>query len=111
MDKGQMKKGVLEMCILHICTGTDMYGYEIMKRVTEAFPEISESTVYAVLRRLSTDGSIESYTGTVSGGPQRKYYCITPKGREDLAAMTEMWKSTVAAVGKIGIKVSYTNNQ
>lgn len=111
MDKGQMKKGVLEMCILHICTDVDMYGYEIMKRVTEAFPEISESTVYAVLRRLSADGSTESYTGTVSGGPQRKYYCITPKGREELAAMTEMWKSTVAAVGKIGIKVSDTNNQ
>lgn len=111
MDKGQMKKGVLEMCILHICCEAEMYGYEIMKRVTEAFPEISESTVYAVLRRLSTDGSTESYTGTVSGGPQRKYYCITPKGREELAAMTEMWKSTVAAVGKIGIKVSDTNNQ
>ena len=111
MDKGQMKKGVLEMCILHICTNADMYGYEIMTRVTEAFPEISESTVYAVLRRLSADGSTESYTGTVSGGPQRKYYCITPKGREELAAMTEMWKSMVAAVGKIGIKVSDTNNQ
>ena len=103
MDRGQMKKGVLEMCILHICCEAEMYGYEIMKRVTEAFPEISESTVYAVLRRLSTDGSTESYTGTVSGGPQRKYYCITPKGREELAAMTEMWKSTVSAVEKIGI--------
>lgn len=83
-----------------------MYGYEIMKRVTEAFPDISESTVYAVLRRLNADVSTESYTGTVSGGSKRKYYRITPKGREELAAMTEMWKSTVAAVGKICIDIT-----
>lgn len=98
-----MKKGVLEMCILHICCEAEMYGYEIMKRVTEAFPDISESTVYAVLRRLNNDGSTESYSGTVSGGPKRKYYRITQKGREELAEMTELWKSTVSAVKKIGI--------
>lgn len=103
MDKGQMKKGVLELCILHICCEAEMYGYEIMKRVTEAFPDISESTVYAVLRRLNSDGSTECYSGTVSGGPKRKYYRITPKGREELAEMTELWKSTVSAVEKIGI--------
>ena len=105
MDKGQMKKGVLEMCILHICNENDMYGYEIMKRVTDAFPEINESTIYAVLRRLNADGSTESYTGTVSGGPQRKYYRITDSGRKQLAEMTEMWKSTVNAVCKIGINL------
>lgn len=104
MDKGQMKKGVLEMCILHICNEKDMYGYEIMKRVTEAFPEINESTVYAILRRLNAEGSTESYTGTASGGPQRKYYRMTDTGRKQLAEMTEMWKSTVNAVAMIGIK-------
>ena len=104
MDKGQMKKGVLEMCILHICNENDMYGYEIMKRVTDSFPEINESTIYAVLRRLNSDGSTESYMGTVSGGPQRKYYRITDKGREELHSMTQMWKSTVEAVIKIGIE-------
>lgn len=104
MDKGQMKKGVLEMCILHICSESDMYGYEIMKRVTAAFPDISESTIYAVLRRLNSDGSAESYTGTVSGGPQRKYYRITESGRKRLDEMTELWKNTVKAVSDIGIK-------
>lgn len=103
MDKGQMKKGVLEMCILQICSENDMYGYEIMKRVTEAFPEINESTVYAVLRRLNADGSTESYTGTVSGGPQRKYYRITHNGKNLLDEMKQTWKSTVDAVKMIGI--------
>lgn len=104
MDKGQMKKGVLEMCILHICNEKDMYGYEIMKRVTEAFPEINESTVYAVLRRLNSDGATESYTGTVSGGPQRKYYRITESGRKQLDEMTAIWKDTTDAVRRIGIE-------
>lgn len=103
MDKGQMKKGVLEMCILYICNEKDMYGYEIMKRVTEAFPDISESTVYAILRRLNDYSSTESYIGTISGGPQRKYYRITAAGKKQLDEMTEIWKGTVNAVNNIGI--------
>ena len=103
MDKAQMKKGVLELCILHICSEQDRYGYEIMKLVTEAFPEINESTIYAVLRRLHVDGCTESYTGSVSGGPQRKYYRITAAGRMQLAEMIEMWRATVQAVQQIGV--------
>ena len=99
----QMKKGVLELCILHICSEQDRYGYEIMKLVTDAFPEINESTIYAVLRRLHADGCTESYTGSVSGGPQRKYYRITVAGRVQLAEMTEMWRATVQAVQQIGV--------
>ena len=103
MDKAQMKKGVLELCILHICSEQDRYGYEIMKLVTEAFPEINESTIYAILRRLHADGCTESYTGSVSSGPQRKYYRITAAGRVQLAEMTEMWRATVQSVRQIGV--------
>ena len=74
-----------------------------MKLVTENFPEINESTIYAVLRRLHADGCTESYTGSVSGGPQRKYYRITAAGRVQLAEMTEMWRATVQAVRQIGV--------
>ena len=49
MEKGQMKKGVLEMCILQVVASGELYGYEIMKKVTNAFPDINESTVYAIL--------------------------------------------------------------
>lgn len=104
MDKGQMKKGVLEMCILHICNENDMYGYEIMKRVTDAFPEINESTVYAVLRRLHTDGCTESYFGEHSGGPKRKYYRVTPKGQEELRKMISEWRELTGAIKQLGIK-------
>lgn len=104
MDKGQMKKGVLEMSILYTLTTDELYGYDIMKRITELFPEINESTVYAVLRRLHTDGCTESYFGEHSGGPKRKYYRVTPKGQEELRKMISEWRELTGAIKKLGIK-------
>ena len=103
MDKGQMKKGVLEMCILQVVSKEELYGYEIMKRVTEAFPDINESTVYAILRRLHADGCTESYTGEVSGGPTRKYYRVTDTGRERLEKMISEWNEMLGAINSFGI--------
>ena len=103
MDKGQMKKGVLELCILHVTASEELYGYEIMKRITGAFPEINESTVYAVLRRLHGDGCTESYTGETSGGPTRKYYRITDVGRERLEKMRSEWQEMLDALKSLGI--------
>ena len=103
MEKGQMKKGVLELCILHITASGEFYGYEIMKQVTEAFPDINESTVYAILRRLHSDGCTESYTGEVSGGPTRKYYRITPAGRERLEKMRREWSELLRSLNALGI--------
>lgn len=101
MEKGQMKKGVLEMCMLHIISRGDMYGYEIMKEVTGAFSGINESTVYAVLRRLHSDNFTECYFGDTSAGPRRKYYRITPLGREALKGMQKEWDETLGAVDSI----------
>lgn len=103
MDKGQMKKGVLELCILHVTASEELYGYEIMKRITGAFPEINESTVYAVLRRLHGDGCTESYTGETSGGPTRKYYRITAVGKERLEKMRSEWQEMLDALKSLGI--------
>lgn len=103
MDKGQMKKGVLEMCILQVVSKDELYGYEIMKRVTEAFPDINESTVYAILRRLHADGCTESYTGETSGGPTRKYYRVTNTGRERLEKMIAEWNEMLGAINSFGI--------
>ncbi len=104
MDKGQMKKGVLELSILYTLTTDELYGYDIMKRITEIFPEINESTVYAVLRRLLADGCTESYIGEHSGGPKRKYYRVTPKGMEELEKMLGEWRDIVKSMKKLGIQ-------
>lgn len=104
MDKGQMKKGVLEMCILKVVSSDELYGYEIMKKITGAFPDINESTVYAILRRLHADGCTESYTGETSGGPTRKYYRVTANGRERLEKALADWHEMLEAITSLGIQ-------
>ena len=101
---GQMKKCVLEMCILHEIAKNETYGYEILNTIGGIFPGMDRSTVYAVLRRLNADGSTEARMGSgESGGPQRKYYRITEQGRAALKNLIGEWESTLGAVKKIGI--------
>ncbi len=75
----QLKRGVIEACVLKLLTKGDSYGYELSRDVAGIIP-ISESTLYPVLKRLEASGSVESYTRE-HGGRLRKYYRITPKGR------------------------------
>lgn len=101
---GQMKKGVLELCILHEVAKKETYGYEILNAIGGVFPGMDRSTVYGVLRRLNADGSTEARMGTgESGGPQRKYYRITESGLTALRELTDEWKSVLGAVQKLGI--------
>ena len=101
---GQIKKGVLEMCILHEIAKNETYGYEILNTIGGVFPGMDRSTVYAVLRRLNADGSTEARMGSgESGGPQRKYYRITEQGRAALKNLIGEWESILGAVKKIGI--------
>ena len=110
MDKGQMKKGILELCILLVGSQGEFYGYEIMKRVTEAFPELNESTVYAILRRLHADSCTESYVGEFSGGPKRKYYKITDIGKERLCRMKDEWNEMLRAAQMLGLANTQNND-
>lgn len=103
MEKGQMKKGILELCILQVVSREELYGYEIMKQVTGVFPGLNESTVYAILRRLHADGCTECYTGGASGGPARKYYRVTETGKECLKKMLDEWNEMLDAMKKLGI--------
>lgn len=102
---GQMRRGVLEMCVLRTIAERESYGYEILKTVGGLFPGMDRSTVYAVLRRLSAVGDAEiRVTEEESGGPARKYYRITPQGLTDLHSCEEEWRALRAAVEKIGIQ-------
>ena len=100
----QLKKGILDMCILYIISQEEMYGYDIMKYMGKFFPEVDESTFYAILRRLNKEGLTEVYYGQVSNGPQRKYYRILDKGRENLQNSIIDWKNISIIVNEIGIK-------
>lgn len=99
--EAQLKKGVLEFCVMHSMRGDDLYGYEVMRRITAAFPETSEQTVYTILRRLLRDGYTECYSQDSAIGPPRKYYRLTQKGRAHLKRWMADWKALQQAVAHI----------
>lgn len=101
----QIKKGILEMCILHYIEKESLYGYDIIKNMHRFFPEVTESTFYAILRRLYKEGAATVFEGQVSKGPVRKYYRITEQGREKLARMEDEWRYLRKVMDEMGILV------
>lgn len=86
----QFRKGVIEMCILALIARRDMYGYEIVQSIAQ-YTEIAEGTVYPILRRLTSEDYFKTYLKESSSGPARKYYSITPAGREFLETLKKDW--------------------
>ena len=99
----QLKKGIIEMCMLHVLAEGDEYGYPLMQRMKEFFIGTDDSTYYSILRRLAAEGYTETYMGTVSGGPVRKYYKITGEGRNYLDGLEKQWQQIEDVVRQIGI--------
>jgi len=100
----QMKKGVLEMCILHQLRDEPLYGYEVMKAVRQVFPDVYEGSIYTVLRRLNAAGHTDITLQESSSGPMRKYYGLTDSGRVYLDEMLAEWRSVVESVATLGIR-------
>jgi len=101
--EAQIKKGILEMCVLFAIRDREMYGYDVMKSMKRHFPEVNESTFYAILRRLHADGSAEVTLGKESNGPIRKYYKITCAGRAVLDNSINSWRRIRDIVEETGI--------
>lgn len=99
----QIKKGILEMCILFMISKEDSYGYVIMQDMHQRFPNVDESTIYSILRRLNKTGCTEIYYGNKSNGPKRKYYRITEEGRKVLHESISDWIEICDIVDDIGI--------
>jgi PadR family transcriptional regulator PadR len=97
----QLKKGILELCILNRIAKEPVYGYPVIRQVTESFPEVSESTVYAILRRLAASGYTQVFYGAESGGPERKYYRVTDAGTRFLQASLADWNRLCDTVAKM----------
>ena len=89
----QIKKGLLEVCVLKALTGGESYGYKIIKDVS-AYIEISESTLYPILKRLEADGHLVCATAEYNGR-LRKYYSITPSVRERIRVFLEEWNEVM----------------
>ena len=87
----QLKKGVLELCVLALLSRGDAYAYEIASRLTKGI-DMGEGTIYPLMRRMQSDGLVETYLVESSTGPSRKYYRLTRSGHQALAAQLQEWR-------------------
>lgn len=93
----QFKKGVLELCVLVVLSNRDYYGYELVQTISRSI-DISEGTVYPLLRRLTREGYFTTYIRESGEGPARKYYRISDSGREHKTRLLDEWTRFVRGV-------------
>ncbi len=86
----QFNKGVVELCVLSLVSKRDFYGYELVEAISSRI-EISEGTIYPILRRLTQEKYFETYLQESSEGPPRKYYRMTTQGRKATEALIKEW--------------------
>ena len=86
----QLKKGVLELCVLSVLDLRDCYGYELVNTISQKI-SIAEGTIYPLLRRLKNEGYLETYLQESTGGPPRKYYKLTNEGRTISKSLKTEW--------------------
>lgn len=96
----QMKRGTLEMCALSVVSRGDCYGYELVNRISKCM-EITEGTIYPLMKRLKDSGLIDSYIVESNEGPPRKYYKLTDAGSEELNRLTEEWFEFTQSIDKL----------
>lgn len=98
----EVRRGIVEMCVLAVLQDQEGYGYEILERLrSEADLELTESTIYPLLARLSKDGMLLIRVAKSPNGPQRRYYRLTTEGQRRLAQMIQHWNSINESVTKL----------
>jgi PadR family transcriptional regulator PadR len=100
----EMKRGSLELCLLALLGGERKYGFQLLKELkelSEGFFDLKEGTLYPALRRMEERGYLASEWVTRREGIPRKYYELTPRGREALQEATEVWERLVASCRNI----------
>jgi len=98
--KTQLRKGTLEMCVLAVLAQQDSYVYEMVSRLAQSM-EISEGTIYPLMRRLQADTWVTTYLSESPSGPARKYYSLTDSGRAALHTMRLEWDSFVGEINHV----------
>lgn len=96
----QFKKGVLELCVLALLDKKDRYGYELVQMISKQI-EISEGSIYPLLRKLAKEEYFTTYLQESTEGPPRKYYKLTEKGRLYLNDLVNEWKEFSDGVNEL----------
>jgi PadR family transcriptional regulator PadR len=98
----QMRKGLLELCVLATLRGRRMYGYDIVKQLAVVDGLVmGEGTVYPILSRFKKEGLVETTLAESPEGPARKYYQLTPRGRLFLGKMVTAWAEVRDGIDRI----------
>jgi PadR family transcriptional regulator PadR len=99
--KSQMRKGMLEYCVLLLLRRQPSYANDIIKQLKEADLIVVEGTLYPLLTRLKNDGLLSYEWQESLQGPPRKYYALSNEGAAALTAMDETWGSLIRTVEKL----------
>ena len=100
----ELKRGALELIVLHLLGPGEAYGYEIVTKLstaTDAELEVTDGTLYPVLYRLERAGFVSVRWETPERGVPRKYYRLTPAGEAELARLTREWTTFARAMEKL----------
>ena len=99
--KAQMRKGVLEYCILSIIAEKEVYASDIISQLKDAELIVVEGTLYPLLTRLKNDKLLSYRWEESKAGPPRKYYAISTQGKEFLSELDKSWENLVESVNQI----------
>lgn len=102
--KSQMRKGILEYCILSIINQQEAYTSDILETLKKANLVVVEGTVYPLLTRLKNSGILSYRWEESPSGPPRKYFCLTEDGEVLLAQLQEEWEAIKEAIERVGSK-------
>jgi PadR family transcriptional regulator PadR len=100
----ELKRGSLELIVLHLLEPGEAYGYQIVSKLTEETNgslEVSDGTLYPVLYRLERAGFVSVRWETPDRGVPRKYYRLTAAGRQELAQLTHEWTTFAKAMDRL----------
>ncbi len=97
----QMRKGVIELCVLSVISDKEVYTSDILAEMKEAELIVVEGTVYPLLMRLKNDGILKYKWEESQSGPPRKYYSLTEEGGKVLEVLTSNWQSLNKSVNKL----------
>lgn len=94
----QMRKGILEYCVLLIISRGEIYASDIIAELKRAKLLVVEGTLYPLLTRLKNNGLLSYNWVESTSGPPRKYYVLTPEGRQILTQLDTTWQELVYAI-------------
>lgn len=99
--KVQMRKGILEFCILHIISRGEIYASDMIEELTSAKIMVVEGTLYPLLTRLKNSGLLDYKWVESNSGPPRKYYILTDIGKQFLEGLNHTWKELQESVNQV----------